>query len=276
MRSLVKSGKFTVNSFIENNIFLGDKSNSLLTIQVTPVTFYSCGIYVFMSYMSAKKYCELLKTSKNLLPLDAFEGSLTLTTELKRDTIGLRSLDFNLLLTAGELSKHIWTKIWKGYKKTDEYLANKFSDFIRRMVKEINTRRYYHNARPLQYNLKLEVEAQKCSKLLALRKTLFLDYNRTFGETIGRFDYRLAPLVVKYWYDRHVFFQNGKNIYPEVIMFTQLVWKSSKQIGCSVTKNGLILYICCKFYPAGNIEGKFDDNIGLNLHSFAKKTYLFK
>ena len=47
--------------------------------------------------------------------------------------------------------------------------------------------------------------------------------------------------------------------------FTQLVWKSSKYIGCALKigkykgLNGF--YVCCDYYPAGNFKGEYTKNV---------------
>eukprot|EP00116_Pleurobrachia_bachei_P017247 sb/3477509/ len=47
--------------------------------------------------------------------------------------------------------------------------------------------------------------------------------------------------------------------------FTQLIWKGTEKLGCSVTDasenaSGWI-YTCCQYYPAGNVQGEFEDNV---------------
>lgn len=46
--------------------------------------------------------------------------------------------------------------------------------------------------------------------------------------------------------------------------FTQVVWKSSKQIGCAWSEakcpNGWY-YFFCEYSPPGNVEGEFAQNV---------------
>ncbi|WP_226883580.1 CAP family protein [Allocoleopsis franciscana] len=51
--------------------------------------------------------------------------------------------------------------------------------------------------------------------------------------------------------------------------FTQVVWKSSTEVGCGAAKgtktmNGKLynaFYVVCQYAPAGNVQGKFPDNV---------------
>ncbi|KAJ8508166.1 hypothetical protein ONZ45_g9520 [Pleurotus djamor] len=51
--------------------------------------------------------------------------------------------------------------------------------------------------------------------------------------------------------------------------FTQVVWKSSKQVACAVgsCRGGTIFkqaskYIVCRYSPAGNFQGRYGENVG--------------
>jgi len=39
--------------------------------------------------------------------------------------------------------------------------------------------------------------------------------------------------------------------------FTQVVWKDSQKLGCGEYKG----YITCRYFPAGNYLGRFEDNV---------------
>ena len=43
--------------------------------------------------------------------------------------------------------------------------------------------------------------------------------------------------------------------------FTQIVWKSTKKIGCGFGKKGSKMYVVCQYYPAGNMLGSFPGNV---------------
>ncbi|KAF5337478.1 hypothetical protein D9758_013583 [Tetrapyrgos nigripes] len=55
---------------------------------------------------------------------------------------------------------------------------------------------------------------------------------------------------------------------PKASHFTQMVWKSSLQLGCAVQNctlavlgNHLSTYIVCEYYPKGNVRGKYPANV---------------
>lgn len=47
--------------------------------------------------------------------------------------------------------------------------------------------------------------------------------------------------------------------------FTQVVWKSSTEVGCGVaqTQNGsfTVVYVVCQYTPPGNFTGRFPENV---------------
>ena len=59
---------------------------------------------------------------------------------------------------------------------------------------------------------------------------------------------------------------NSKNGSP-VSHFTQIVWKHTKKVGCAVSVGRWKIfsqsyYICCYYYPGGNLSGKYIENVG--------------
>jgi len=52
---------------------------------------------------------------------------------------------------------------------------------------------------------------------------------------------------------------NGKNAVTG--HFTQVVWKSTKKVGCFRQKCGNKYLTVCQYYPAGNVGGKFKANV---------------
>jgi len=45
--------------------------------------------------------------------------------------------------------------------------------------------------------------------------------------------------------------------------FTQVIWKSSQKIGVgrAITDNGQTVYVVCNYLPAGNVTGRYKDNV---------------
>lgn len=62
---------------------------------------------------------------------------------------------------------------------------------------------------------------------------------------------------------------------PDILEFTQLVWKNSTQLGCGRTncagQNGVPgWFVVCEFSPMGNVPGEFQANVQLNSTSNGK------
>ncbi len=96
-------------------------------------------------------------------------------------------------------------------------------------------------------------------------ENLFVYYTTgTIGATA------LADKGVSSWYNE-VSQYNYKNpgFSSATGHFTQLVWKSSAQLGCGVAQGKKVLnstnfnayYVVCRYNPAGNVQGLFPQNV---------------
>ena len=65
------------------------------------------------------------------------------------------------------------------------------------------------------------------------------------------------------WYDEVQYYDfDNPGFSQKTGHFTQLVWKSSAQIGCGSACNSLNhCYITCNYYPPGNYLNRFDTNV---------------
>lgn len=80
----------------------------------------------------------------------------------------------------------------------------------------------------------------------------------------------LANTAVKSWYDEvKAYNYNSPGFSSATGHFTQVVWKSSTQLGCGAargtkTMNGTkfnAFYVVCHYVPAGNVQGQFPANV---------------
>lgn len=80
----------------------------------------------------------------------------------------------------------------------------------------------------------------------------------------------LANTAVKSWYDEvKAYNYNSPGFSSATGHFTQVVWKSSTQLGCGAargtkTMNGTkfnAFYVVCHYVPAGNVQGQFPSNV---------------
>ncbi|KAL0965121.1 hypothetical protein UPYG_G00277080 [Umbra pygmaea] len=153
--------------------------------------------------------------------------------------------------------------------KVNPVSANELDQFVRELLKSVNAYRSQHGAGPLQLSPALTKEAQEWAAHLISTNTL-KNSNRGHGETIFCYSSSSkAPPAGSYvtdsWYkniEKYDFsspgFKNGAG------NFTQMVWRSSKQLGVGLATDGQGKFIAVAFYdPAGNITnpGYFKDNV---------------
>ena len=83
------------------------------------------------------------------------------------------------------------------------------------------------------------------------------------GESIyvGKNDNGIVELVIDAWFmESDLYYEDPKN-YEISAHFTQLVWKSTKLLGCGISCNIYKCYVVCKYYPAGNIINEYEKNV---------------
>ena len=133
-----------------------------------------------------------------------------------------------------------------------------------------NELRAKHNSPPLILNPTLITLAQNHSELLAKEGNLNYSNNKLENKKIGEnlFMSRMkctGEEVSLYWYKgiKYYDFQNVNNIEKEETKnFTQLIWKSTKEVGfgVSIDKKGNF-YVVANYFPCGNIKGQYKDNV---------------
>ena len=163
-------------------------------------------------------------------------------------------------------------------KNLRELLEFNFESFYSELLAKHNEVRKKHNAASLTKSEDLEKIAKAASEEYAKAGKLSLKRDYYKNELLGENNYVyganfLIPNVddiFSVWYYREETFydyEEGKPKYAlSVEHFTQIVWKSTKQIGCAYTldkwdKYKYGYYIVCKYYPAGNISGREKYNV---------------
>ncbi|UKJ90222.2 ribosomal protein S29 [Theileria orientalis] len=122
-----------------------------------------------------------------------------------------------------------------------------------------NDYRRIHTVQELEWNDELAISAQKeATKITKERCDLPLYYSDLAGTnylSVGKkqFDEGVA---VRFWYEAGVTTRN-----PNVLAFTQLVWKETKAIGCGVSCCSENMVLVCRYHPFGNIPGHFSQNV---------------
>jgi len=75
----------------------------------------------------------------------------------------------------------------------------------------------------------------------------------------------LAAHALKMWYDEEKpmwpGYGQGNGFTHGTGHFTQVVWASTTKVGCALAKGGQSTYVVCNYFPHGNMQGEFDQNV---------------
>ncbi|KAF4524070.1 hypothetical protein B566_EDAN013018, partial [Ephemera danica] len=135
-----------------------------------------------------------------------------------------------------------------------------FSEFEIEALKAHNEFRELHGAPPLIFY------ANEWAKYLAGRNTLQHRTERTYGENLyamwGSGINVNGRAAVQSWYDE---VKNYNHSYPVFGMntghFTQVVWKSTTEMGIAIMKAGNGVFVVANYSPHGNMQGQFQANV---------------
>ncbi|KAF9016052.1 PR-1-like protein [Hymenopellis radicata] len=150
-----------------------------------------------------------------------------------------------------------------------ELYAGVFEDWKQSVVREHNTYRAKYSAGPLTWSDALYPGTQQWA---AQCKFQHSNGGGKYGENLaaGTGNAYGFSQGLKSWMDEaskydynHPGFSSGTG------HFTQVVWKSTKQVACAIAncKGGTIFgqpskYIVCRYSPPGNFIGHFPENVG--------------
>jgi uncharacterized protein YkwD len=129
-----------------------------------------------------------------------------------------------------------------------------------------NTVRQRHCAPPLAWSAELAAFAQDWANQLRDRSCAFEHRaGNRYGENLSF----LSPVglgnpesIVGSWYGEVEKYDFGKPGFSfEAGHFTQVVWKSTTQLGCGIAECDNAELWVCNYAPAGNVEGSFDSQV---------------
>ena len=131
-------------------------------------------------------------------------------------------------------------------------------------------RQHHFQGHALIEDISLERDAQSYANYLAQTGKFTHDPNNLshkYGENLYAFSRNATPNlknIIQKWYNEQQYYNYASNQCQSGKMcghYTQIVWKTSKKIGCASAqykkgrfKGGYVTV--CKYYPYGNIVGK--------------------
>ncbi|KII68055.1 Golgi-associated plant pathogenesis-related protein 1 [Thelohanellus kitauei] len=136
-----------------------------------------------------------------------------------------------------------------------------------------NKYRQMHSSPPLSLSEKLCNDAQEYADYLAKGSELTHAKNIQDGQNLfccqGKIFYLYicltpnAEIVVGCWYEESNNYDYSNPDDPDnPSHFTQLVWKNTKLFGYGQAQSeSNIIYVVCRYSPAGNVMGAFDENV---------------
>ncbi|KAJ5670785.1 uncharacterized protein N7477_006148 [Penicillium maclennaniae] len=156
-----------------------------------------------------------------------------------------------------------------------------FDDFKKTVLQVSNDYRHTHDAEPLVWNETLTEYAQKWAKACVWRHS-----HGPYGENLA-FGYGNATAAIDAWGDEGKLYDFHKptGFTEKTGHFTQLVWKSTAEVGCAAVNCGYTYdkarrdtedefqldaraedsapraqgwYVVCEYTPAGNVVGEHD------------------
>nr|QVT77470.1 pathogenesis-related protein 1 [Moniliophthora perniciosa] len=117
-----------------------------------------------------------------------------------------------------------------------------------------NEVRAQHNAEPLTWNNQVAATAQSWADQCTMEHS-----GGQYGENLawggGSFP---IPAAVKLWADEVSEYDPNN---PQYSHFTQVVWKSTTELGCAVADCSGTTYHVCSYNPPGNVIGQFPENV---------------
>ncbi|KAJ7639123.1 PR-1-like protein [Roridomyces roridus] len=130
-----------------------------------------------------------------------------------------------------------------------------------------NRVRVQHGAQNLVWNATLEASAQSWADSCQVKHSDGTLLSSPYGENIvaGTGQFSISDAVNQFTLDQGDYDPSN----PTYLHFTQVVWKSTTQLGCAVSQcgsvfgpgSGLANYYVCIYDPAGNVIGEAPANV---------------
>ena len=142
-----------------------------------------------------------------------------------------------------------------------------FSQFEKEALDTHNYYRRKHHAPPLTINRDLTKIAQKYAERLLATRSFEHSGNKYNGKSMGENLYYCSGKVATgeiasyEWYNEIELHNWKKEFQSATGHFTQLIWKSTKEVGFGVAHKDKTYYVVANYFPAGNVKGEFATNV---------------
>ena len=141
------------------------------------------------------------------------------------------------------------------------------SNFEMEALNQHNVYRRKHHVGPLTLNKDLSRIAQSYANKLAATNTFGHSSNKYKGNNMGENLYTCfnkkatGAMATDSWYSEIKDHNFRKDFQGKSGHFSQLVWKSSEQVGFGIANKGERYFVVANYYPAGNTIGQFHQNV---------------
>uniref|UniRef100_A0A0N5BVD5 SCP domain-containing protein n=1 Tax=Strongyloides papillosus TaxID=174720 RepID=A0A0N5BVD5_STREA len=153
-------------------------------------------------------------------------------------------------------------------KKPKKKKPSKYDKMKNKIINTINTIRKKYQAQKLTVDKTLATVAQNYVDRYAGKSVKESDVKLSKNTSVGTLVYRnkynhpYIPFAVWTLGAPFIDFSNPER-FPAGLEFTQLIWASTKKIGCGISYRSASKEVItmCLLSPKGNIEGKFKKNV---------------
>lgn len=131
-------------------------------------------------------------------------------------------------------------------------------------LSEHNAARADYDVPALQWSDALAADARKWAKHLASTGGFRHSGQNGQGENLwrGTKGYSAREMVAL-WVDEQRYYNGGRipdvsttGNFADVGHFTQIIWRTTKQVGCALADGRRDQVLVCRYYPAGNVMGE--------------------
>lgn len=119
-----------------------------------------------------------------------------------------------------------------------------------------NALRARHGVPALSWSGKLAGVAQDYAN-----KCVFEHNNTGYGENLAQASSPNVSGMINDWYSEISAYDFASGTGNGTGHFTQVVWKSTKQVGCGMAQCSDGAILVCNYSPAGNLDGAYVENV---------------